>query len=94
MIKKISLLLVALLLLGTLTVGFVGCADTEDRKQRFTLSPPYLRNQPCEWSQATRRNNKVTHRKASCRFARTFHNPGHRDVLCKKGHFNAQRNHQ
>ncbi len=30
MIKKISLLLVALLLLGTLTVGFVGCADTED----------------------------------------------------------------
>lgn len=30
MIKKISLLLIALLLLGTLTVGFVGCADTED----------------------------------------------------------------
>ena len=39
-------------------------------------------------------NNQVTHRKTSSRPARTLYNTGHRDVLCKKGHINAQWHHQ
>ena len=38
MIKKISLLLVALLLLGTLSVGFVGCSATEELDEETTVS--------------------------------------------------------